>query len=90
MVSSVLTEFEPTPVRGEPDVNPRFQRKTDITLNELTGVGKAGTRVRVTISLYDPENKPLNPALFDLAELVKRHRVGVVRSVDDAAQEAPK
>lgn len=90
VVASVLTEYEPTPVKGNPTVNPRFQHKTDITLNELPGVGKSGTRVRVTITAYDPENKPLNPALFDLAELVKRHRVSVVRSVDDPAQEASK
>ena len=90
MVSSVLTEFEPTVVKGEPSASPRFQRKTDISLNELSGVGQPGTRVRVTITVYDPENKPLNPALFDLAELVKRHRVGSVRSVDESAQEAPK
>lgn len=83
VVASTMAEYEPAPVRGEPGISPRFQRKTDIMLNELEGVGKSGTRVRVTITAYDAENRPLNPALFDLPELVKRHRVSVVRSVDD-------
>jgi hypothetical protein len=83
VVSSAMSEFEPTPIRGEPGLMPKFQRKTDIVLNELDGVGKSGTRVRVTITAYDAENRPLNPALFDLPELVKRHRVSVVRSVDE-------
>jgi hypothetical protein len=84
-----LSDFEPTPVRGTGGDGPRFQRRVDAYLPEIAGLSAGGTRVRVTIDLFEPENRPINPANFDLRELLTRHRVASVNPIDPAPENAP-
>jgi hypothetical protein len=84
-----LSGFEPTPVRGVGGDGPRFQRRVDAYLPEIAGLSAGGTRIRVTIDLFEPENRPINPANFDLRELLTRHRVASLSPIDPAPENAP-
>lgn len=83
IITSTLTEFQPTAIQGQLAEGPHFQKRTEIVFTEYDAAGNATPKFTISMALYSVENRPINQANFDFERLMSRFRVGSVRSVDD-------